>query len=637
MKASQRKRLKTLRKHRKQHKRMAAKIAKQPTQTTAIVTVEKPDMLATSPSVRSMVSMVRKVQETVTDLERVRRFVSTCLNVDMQKWERKHPYPEAGTNEQIEEWDEERRALQVDWGTIPGVDKPFLMQPGAEKFMFWLELRPHYVNREVELGEHHLEIISHVIFYHKRTKEEVFEGPDCSCTTLEDNFRYMWAERKDPCTCQNKWECTKAEGLCDGGRYKQRQKDVKMGKSMKVNRYRGGKFIGKEWAWFERIEIPNISGKRNNVRQIGQKRALVKGVRGMGAISEIFTQPPDEWDIPEEREDTPETEMDYTEGGRRIYVDGKSPSGKHIDPKTQGYERPVRRQTLSEQQIAALKAEGAWCEKHQCDIALCPSEDHSREENEAACKIIEKRKSSANAGTKGAAASRQPQVSTAPPVNSSPEPAGGAPTYLGTIFVDFSLDAGTPVVRGDLSNLTENLEKHCGAVWHDGWWRIPTKHVETVAAMAKQLNYKFEIIQKSSAASAEDSRSTPRGGPPPPPAATKKRGPRKGTPGEHTIQGVIEKAIPHEGASPRVDFLVKTDKGTFWMGCYSKTWFGILGKEKYPCPVTLVVKTTINETRGKTYRNILRVIKIRDVEYDENAKRVIQQRTREAGGPTLFP
>ena len=283
-------------KHRKTHKRKP-----QPqVQTTALAKVETPTEIQST-------SAIPAIKGTVENLERVRRFVSKCLNADLQAALAKVP-----AGKQIEQAVRER--LEIDWGTIPGIDKPFLKQPGAEKFLFWLNLRPEYHKREIDLGNGHLEMVASCTFYSKKTQEKVFDGPDCSCTTMESNYRFRFSER-DPKPPQDECERLKFAGL---GRFRKKKK------------WAHGQFVGEEWVWEDRIENPNIYDERNKVRQQGQKRALCKGVRNMGAISEIFTADPSEWHIPDE-DDDPKNDQDYTEGGRQIITpDGTAPSGRPV-------------------------------------------------------------------------------------------------------------------------------------------------------------------------------------------------------------------------------------------------------------------------------------------------------------------
>ena len=285
------------------------KVAKKPATAsgTAIVPIAAPANLAVVERAIEK-SAVPSVLKTVQSLEAVRRFVSKCLNQDLQRRQSKlkpgEKLPEA-----------EKKRLEIDWGTIPGVDKPFLLQPGAEKFCFWLNIRPKYHNREIDLGGGHLEIISQVRFLSKTTGEEVFEGPECSCTTMEDNYRFRFQERD-----ANKPQPSPLE--------KDELKALGMGRSKKKVEWVKGKPAGEKWVWLDRVENPNIFNERNKVRQIGGKRALVKGVRNMGAMSEIFVTNPEEWNIPEDIDEGPDVDASYTEGGRKIVPNEPAPKSE---------------------------------------------------------------------------------------------------------------------------------------------------------------------------------------------------------------------------------------------------------------------------------------------------------------------
>jgi hypothetical protein len=282
------------------------------TQVKALAKVPSPAPLAV------LQSAIPTIRQTVESFEQVRRFVSKCLNPDLQRElaklaKRDYLVPAA----RVDQEKAIRRRFEIDWGTIPGVDKPFLMQPGAEKILFWLLLKPTYHNEEIDLCAGHLEMVSWVSLDSKKTKETVFDGPKCSCTTMEDNYRFRTMERdplKTPNPTREEAERLKAAGL---GRWRQKDQWV------------SGRKVGVEWIWLDRIENPNIWNERNKVRQIGQKRALVKAVRNCGALSEIFTSDPGEWDLPPESEDrvgNPYLDAQFTEGGRRMEtVEPKKP------------------------------------------------------------------------------------------------------------------------------------------------------------------------------------------------------------------------------------------------------------------------------------------------------------------------
>ena len=605
----------------------------------AIVKVEPPAPPVALVRASATVSMIPKVKQTIEDLERVRRFVSTCLNLDLQKWEAKNPYPAQADRDTQKDWEEKYRSLQVDWGTIPGNDKPFLMQPGAEKFLFWLELRPKFKTVERELGDGHLEIIPRVVFYHKRTGEEIFEGPDCSCTTMETNYRYVWAERPDPCTCYNKHECPGCEK-------KDELKSLKMGRSRKIGEWKRGKKVGERWAWEVRVDNPNIYNERNKVRQIGQKRALVKGVRNMGAISEIFTQPPDEWDIPEEREDTPETEMDYTESGRRIYVDNVSPSGRQVDPK-------ARERKEAEE---FFRSKGLWCDKHRCPVMNCPSDEHTAAEHaafeEAERKYVEEKHRATQAPAQEAQAAASAPKESPQGERTAAAPGEGVPKakpvppmqFKGTVEIDCTV--AWPIVRGDIQDLLDSLKKVFGLAFEAGpdhlWHIRPTEVgalVEHLSAKGYKSDVKRQPPPKTSKSSSGPKRtSTAESG-------TSSRNPaeakrqssgdsvRTPTAAPVFVSGTIERVNSGmAGNVPKKEVtLIQAGGKKLFLGCFHKSMWDNLAAGLGKAATFQVV------TRG-SYTNIEKgLYKIGGKEWDEEGKPVIQNRDREAGGKTLFP
>lgn len=299
---------------------------------------------------------------------------------------------------------------------------------------------------------------------------------------------------------------------------------------------------------------------------------------------------------------------DLTPGGREITIDGVNPSGR-IPPGSGN-----RIASQSSQDIAKSKADGCWCEKHKCDTKFCPSEEHTAQENEEAFEREERRKRSPDSTTPTTPAS---PAATTPKTAGAPPASTASPNPVGKVIVDCTDDPNNPMVRGDLDAWSDGLQKHCEAFRRDGWWRIPRKHIATLRTMCQQVNYEIEVID--------------------PPQTQKKAKPKaqqRATPGEHVVSGIIEKALTKGGRSPRIDFLVKTDLGSFWMGCFSKTWFTLLAKEPLPKPATLVIKTTVKDEKT-TYRNILRATKIGSKEYDEDGKEILQV-NREPGNPSLF-
>lgn len=520
--ASQKRRLRTLKKH---HHHV---------QKRTEIVVSTPRDLARPTSI------IPKIRETVENQERIRRFISACLNVDLQAAERR-------AKQEGKELDKDlRKRLEIDWGTIPGVDKPFLMQPGAEKILHWLQIRPKFVKQEQDLGDGHLEVICRVVFYSKITGEEVFEGPDCSCSTMETNFRYVWAEAD----------------TMPSDEEKERLKAIKMGKMQKVFEWKKGKKVGERWAWFIRVDNPNIHNERNKVRQMGQKRGLVKGVRQMGAISSIFNSDPSEWDLePEDTEGSPETEMDYTDGGRRILKDGVSPSGKYVSPEAQQKQARENAAKVAQGKLNENAAHGH------------PAGSEQAQQAEAALKRVEEQ--DAKLGKK--------QV------------------WKGSIEIDLSIP-DDPLLRGDIGNLLELIQKHCTATWKGDWWHILPKDVPTIHAMCRQVGYRVvEILPKQ-----EPTR--------------KKHVPD----GFEVLNGTIERCTASMTTNNVPVRQVKI--GGKWHPCYVNTIHDYLDRGIGKAAELFV----------DSKKKIIGAKRIGRIEFDEDGRTVVQK-DRDSGTQTLFP
>ena len=259
--------------------------------TAALARVEK------SPAAIQPQSVAPSIERTVERIEQVRRFVAKGLNVGLQQLLKKNPRLPAD--------DPRRTDLMIDYGTIPGVNKNFLLQPGAEKICLWLNVRPTYETIERELEGGHLEVIAKCKLLSKATGEEVFSGPSCSCSSMETKFRYRFEKRDvETIPAPNQDEAKKL-------------KSMGLGKWIKNKFPKAGQ---NPWEWFDRIENRDIADTRNNVRQMAHKRALVKVVRNFGAMSEIFTEDPTEWNFTDEggTPDDAQEVVQKTPGGREI-------------------------------------------------------------------------------------------------------------------------------------------------------------------------------------------------------------------------------------------------------------------------------------------------------------------------------
>lgn len=179
------------------------------------------------------------IRQTMTDIDRVRAFIKAGLKVGF------------------------------DFAKIPGTKRPTLLQPGAEKVALYLGVRPEYGIKTNDLGNGHLEYeVICTLVSHKNSKV-VGQGV-ASASTMESKHRYRYVPTTDR---PEEEEATilKVKGL---------------GKYQKVWDRDGNS----EWAWHERIENPNPWDVRHTVLLMCCKRANVKAVRTLAALSEIFAQ-----------------------------------------------------------------------------------------------------------------------------------------------------------------------------------------------------------------------------------------------------------------------------------------------------------------------------------------------------------
>ncbi len=92
---------------------------------------------------------------------------------------------------------------KVDYGTIPGSDKPALLKPGAEKMCSFFGLTPKFPLEDKEedwTGERH----GGEPFFYYRYKCQLYRGDhliaegEGSCNSWEKKYRYRQGERKCP-------------------------------------------------------------------------------------------------------------------------------------------------------------------------------------------------------------------------------------------------------------------------------------------------------------------------------------------------------------------------------------------------------------------------------------------------------
>jgi hypothetical protein len=184
--------------------------------------------------------------------------------------------------EQARKIEEAVRRVMVEgehYGTIPGVEKPSLWKPGAEKLCRLFQLDPQFedpVERFHEDG--HYSATVRCTLWHIPSGMRVASGLG-SCTSRESKYAYRQALRRCPaCGAEaiikgraeygGGWLCFKKKGGC-GARFKDGEKPI-------VEQEAG------------RIANPDLPDTFNTVLKMAAKRALVAAVLNGTAASDIF-------------------------------------------------------------------------------------------------------------------------------------------------------------------------------------------------------------------------------------------------------------------------------------------------------------------------------------------------------------
>lgn len=183
--------------------------------------------------------------------------------------------------------------LGVHYGRVPGVEKPFLHQPGAEVLAQPLHLVPEYIG-PVEWGDgvnRPLITINTECRLHFGTLDGPVVGTGRGvCTSWERKYRYRQADKSCP-ECQKVGTVRKGKADKGGGWYCW----SKMGGCGAQFR-NGDKRI--EDQVVGTIENPDQADLLQTIQAMADKRAYVKAVRTTTATSDLFTQDEDQVETP---------------------------------------------------------------------------------------------------------------------------------------------------------------------------------------------------------------------------------------------------------------------------------------------------------------------------------------------------
>jgi hypothetical protein len=260
----------------------------------------------------------------------------------------------------------------LDFGEIPGTNKPALLKPGAEKLCNFFGLEPEFtpVAEEIDWtgAQHGGETFCYVRYRCRLLRHSRILGVgEGSCNSWESRYRYRWvASERIPehldrtrllkrgghqTLCEFEFAIERAETTGVYGKpaehWKKFQQAISAGKARRVER---DTRQGKSPVWeidvdmtLYRVPNPDIADLINTIQKMGQKRALVAATLIATSASEFFTQdvedtPPDRDTFgvmtdPAGRSHSARAEEEHA-GGSRLQIHAKKPaaSDNYMDP-----------------------------------------------------------------------------------------------------------------------------------------------------------------------------------------------------------------------------------------------------------------------------------------------------------------
>src|SRR5262245_43471992 len=173
----------------------------------------------------------------------------------------------------------------IDFGQIPGTNKPTLLKPGAEKLLTFFGLTKRFtVLEKVEdwMGADHGGSFFYYMYRCALYKgDQLIAESDGSCNSHESKYRWRKAERECP-TC-GKAAIIKGRDEYGGGWVCFKKKDGCGAKFRDGDAAIEGQQVG-------RVANPDIADLVNTIQKMAQKRALIAATLLAVNASEFFTQ-----------------------------------------------------------------------------------------------------------------------------------------------------------------------------------------------------------------------------------------------------------------------------------------------------------------------------------------------------------
>jgi len=209
----------------------------------------------------------------------------------------------------------------VDYGEVPGTDKPTLLKPGAEKLTTFFGLSPRFVViKEVERwGDDGKEPFLYYWYKCQLFRGDLLVGEgDGSCNSRESKYRWRWVGEEDLPLNVNPDLLRKREGKTSeftfavdkaetSGKYgkpqsywEQFNEAIKLGKAVKIQKSTSKGAVYPAWEISTTVyRVPNedIASQANTILKMAQKRALVAATLIAVNASEFFTQDIEDMDF----------------------------------------------------------------------------------------------------------------------------------------------------------------------------------------------------------------------------------------------------------------------------------------------------------------------------------------------------
>jgi len=172
--------------------------------------------------------------------------------------------------------------VDLDYGIIPGTQKPTLLKPGAEKIAKLLGLSDQYeiLDKAEDWQQPLFRYLIKCRLVHLATGSVISEGLG-ECNSMESKYRWRESKRKCPiCGAEaiikgkeqygGGWLCFRKTGGC-GAKFEDGDSEI-------------------EEQQIGRVENDDIYSQVNTILKMAKKRALVDAALSAGRLSDIFTQ-----------------------------------------------------------------------------------------------------------------------------------------------------------------------------------------------------------------------------------------------------------------------------------------------------------------------------------------------------------